>query len=286
MSRVSLTTRPIARSGDKPLATVNVGEIEILTLSDGHLDIPAAVFPGAPAGTPDPVRFGANLWMVRTGERVVLIDTGSGTALKSRFPDTGNLLMVYELEHLNPKYITDIVITHMHADHIGGLVEGDTLLYPKVTVHIAQAEWDHWTDPTLLDRTPDDRKAAVTQIQQIAEIIRGQVQTHDADADLGDGLSLVPAPGHTPGHSAVRVTSLDTTLMILGDALVAGALQFTDPAITYALDSDPAQAAATRQKLLSDLADAGTPCAATHLPYPGVGYVVRDGSGFTFTPLS
>ncbi len=286
MSSISLSTHPVSRAGRPPLATVSVGATTVHILSDGHLDIPAAFFSGAPEDTPDPVRFAANLWWVDTGDRVVLIDAGSGDSMKARFPDTGDLLMQYDLHHLGPSRITDIVITHMHADHIGGLVHEGVPAYPKANIHIARTEWEYWTDPDLVAQTPEDRRPAVMLTQSIAEKIRDQVQTHDGPSDLGDGINLVPAPGHTPGHCAVRVTSEGASMLLLGDAVVSGVLQFANPDITYALDSDPAQAVATRRALLSDLADTGDACAITHLAYPGAGYVARDGDGFRFTPVT
>lgn len=272
----------------------HVGEIAVTTLSDGHLDLPLAYFPQARADTPagDPVdpdaslRVGANVWMVTAGKRRILVDAGSGTALLQRFPQTGRLAPLLADAGIAAGDITDIVLTYMHPDHVGGLVTDGGPAFPGAQIHVANAEWTFWTDPALAGRTPDARKPVVGLVQAIAGIIRPQVTRHEGTADLGEGICLLPAPGHTPGHTALRLSSGGAQFLILGDAIVSGALQFDHPDLHYALDEDPHMAAATRRGLFDMLAADGIPFAATHLEHPGAGRVTRHGDAYRFLPAA
>ena len=263
--------------------STQIGPLTLTTWSDGALDIPAAYFPNASIKA-ESVRFGANLWQATTGDRVVLIDAGSGMFLKERFAETGQVHDGLGAGGIDPQAVTDIIITHMHADHIGGLVKDGVSAYPQAGIHISADEWGFWTDPDLASKMPEDMAPMIALLQMIAGILADQVIPHDGEADLGDGLRLLPAPGHTPGHCVVEITGADETVLILGDAVVSGDLQFPNPDVTYQLDANPAQAVATRKALLARIADEGLRFAVTHLPHPGLGRLTRDGDGFVFTP--
>ncbi len=280
-------SKPIASSGPieggsgDDLWQHTVGDVVVTAISDGRFDLPGAFFSDGQDGT---VAAGANIWRLDAGDRVYMVDAGSGQQLMERFPETGQAPMVYEMKALDPGVVTDVIITHMHADHIGGLMWKDLHMFGSVSIHVAETEWAFWTDPKLPDAVPAEMRPMVEQIQMMAAKFADMVTTHAGPVDLGNGVSMIPAPGHTPGHSAVEVASGSDRFMILADAVIAEK-QFAEPGITYALDGDPAQAAATRRTLLTELADSGTMFAATHLAYPGAGRVQKDGDGFRFIPV-
>ncbi|WP_208996126.1 MBL fold metallo-hydrolase [Pseudovibrio ascidiaceicola] len=279
---------PISFAGE--LATMTLGELELSTFSDGYFNLPNNWFANADAETlaaaGDPVVVGANVWLIRAGERLVLVDTGSGVVFAETDPNVGKLDALLAAQGIKQDEITDIVITHMHADHIGGLLGPDAGGFSNAKIHMAEAEWTFWTDPALAERVPDEMKPLVEVAQAIAAPIKDRVMTYQGETDLGDGLTLVPLPGHTPGHSGLRIAGGGKELWIIGDAIISEVLQFKNPEITYGLDIDPQQAIKTRRDLLTRLAESGTPLAATHLSYPGMGHVTQDGDGFIFKPLS
>ena len=280
---------PVAFAGE--VASLNVGTNTVSMLADGHFSLPSAFFQGADeealAAAGDPIDVGATAWLVRNGDRVILVDTGSGQALSGMFPTVGKLDALLAAEGIEKTAITDIILTHMHADHIGGLLGPDAGGFANAKIHVAEAEWAFWTNPALPANAPDADKPMIELLQSIAAPLADRVMTYVGEADLGGGVTLVPLPGHTAGHSGVRIAADDgEALFIVGDAIISEALQFADPSVSYALDSDPARAIATRTMLLNQLVDSETVFSATHLSYPGTGRVVRAGEGFAFVPLT
>jgi glyoxylase-like metal-dependent hydrolase (beta-lactamase superfamily II) len=155
---ITRTTRPL-----------HVGDIAITPLSDGHLDIPAAYFSNASdeeiqAVSPT-TRFGATCWLIETGPRKVLVDAGSGSWLKERFPETGFITAAGSSLINGANEITDIILTHLHADHIGGLIADGQSLFPNATVHLQNTEWAFWTDENLVEAVPEDKRPIVQLIQ-------------------------------------------------------------------------------------------------------------------------
>lgn len=270
-------------------ATMTLGDLAVTALSDGHLDIPAAYFPDLSpedaARVSPATRFGANTWLIETGERRVLVDAGSGPWLRERFPASGALDWGSDDRAADRAAITDIIVTHLHADHIGGLVANGTCLFPLAEIHIQAAEWAHWTDAALLSSAPEDRRPLIALIQSLAAPLKDRLRLHDGAADLGSGISLAPTPGHTPGHQIVHLSSGSQDLVLAADAVVSDALQFENPDIRYALDSDPEQAATTRKALFERLAVEKIPFAATHLATEEFGMLERRGEGFAFETL-
>lgn len=273
------------------VVTLELGDKAITTLSDGTITIPTGFFmngEGGAASTESEVTtIGANLWLITKGARRILIDTGSGQALSAMFPDVGKLDALMAAEGLNKADITDIILTHMHADHIGGLLGPDAGGFKNAKIHVSEIEWNFWSNPELSNLVPEENVPIVKLVQSIAAPIADRVTTHAANADLGDGLTLVPLHGHTPGHCGVRISSPDAgDFFIVADAIISESLQFADPEVRYALDADPEAAAQTRVALLEELAETGTVFAATHLSFPGTGRVTRQEKGFAFEPLT
>lgn len=268
------------------LSTLKIGSIEVSTLSDGTFDIPQSWFPNASAESlavaGEPIVIGVNQWLVRTGARVILIDTGAGPL----FPGVGGLEALLAANGIEKTEITDIVITHMHGDHIGGLARENSGGFTNAKIHMNAVEWGFWTDPELVNKMPAEMKETIEGAQAIVAPLADRVMTHEGEADLGDGLTLMPMVGHTPGHSGVRIADGGEELLIIGDALLSEALQFSNPEYTYVLDIDPQKAVETRLGLLNQLADNGGLFAATHIAYPGLGQVERDGTVFKFKPLT
>ncbi|MEL7000293.1 MAG: MBL fold metallo-hydrolase [Pseudomonadota bacterium] len=255
-----------ARASAPQSERFELGDVTVHAISDGHFDLPAGAFQNV--GTqqlPETVHIGATVWVISTPTREILVDAGSGDFLKARYPGTGQLAARLAELGVDPKRITDVVITHMHADHIGGLLDGETKLFPSAELHVSEVEWRYWMAEERPSQVPDALKGLAVLIQKIAGALPYEVALHSGVVDLGEGISMLPAPGHTPGHSAVQVASGAQQLLLLGDTLISGDLQFARPQVTYVLDGDPALAAKTRRDLFEMIASDSIAFCATHL---------------------
>lgn len=271
-------------------ADAKAGAIRINALSDGHFDLPPTAFSEQETGSPAAlralsalgasVRVGANVWLLQTPTRLILVDTGSGATLRAKYPHTGRLTEALVATGTDPGTITDIVITHMHADHIGGLMRDSQRAFPGAQLHVAESEWAYWTAPERPSQVPAGLKPLAQLIQGIAGTLTYERTLHAGEVDLGEGVWLVPAPGHTPGHTAVRVERDGRQVLLLGDAFISDAVQFAHPDVTYGLDSDPQGAAATRRRMFEQIAADGIGLAATHLNTQALIGLSRQGSGF------
>lgn len=277
-------------TSDVEIASIQIGNFDVLVLSDGHFNLPGNWFVNGEvkhrqqAG--DPIKVGANVWLIRSKERVILVDTGAGPIFSRTRPTAGKLDDLLAAEKLDKAEVTDIVITHMHADHIGGLMGPDAGGYSNAKIHLAKAEWDFWADPDLTSKVSESMKPLVRLAQSVTSSIANRIIKYENEAEIVAGVHLIFLPGHTPGHSGVLIADEGQELLIVGDAIIAETLQFQSPDISYILDIDPEMAIKTRTKLLANLAQSGRLMAATHLTYPGIGRVTQDGDAFEFHSLA
>lgn len=222
-----------------------------------------------------------NVVVVETGGNTVLIDTGFGAG--GRENGMGRLTARLRAAGITPEQIDLVALTHCHGDHIGGLIEDGAPAFPNARLAVGEAELAFWTS----DETRAGERAGN------AQAVTDLVLRFDADPTLlADGDEVVPgitaraAFGHTPGQLAFEVTGGPRNLLIAGDVFHHPILSFQRPDWQVQFDMDHEGAAATRRALAARAADEGLAVMAYHLPFPGVGYVIRDGEAFRFLPES
>jgi glyoxylase-like metal-dependent hydrolase (beta-lactamase superfamily II) len=275
---------------------LKVGKIDVLVVSDGVLTLPGAMLahnaePAVRAAwlkenflPPDAFDWALNVVVVRSGGRTILIDAGMG--MEFPLPRAGQLIHRLEAAGIDLASVTDVVLTHMHMDHVGGLlVDGvKDQLRPDLRIHLAAAEVKFWESPdftrvSMPEGFPDAlRKTAKKFLKEY----RSKFRTFEDEYAVAPGVVVTRTGGHTPGHSVVRVASGDERLTFAGDLVFT--VGFEHPDWHNGFEHDPDEAARVRISLLRELAATGGLLVATHMPFPSVGHVAVDGDAFRFVP--
>ena len=277
---------------------LRIGEIDVLVISDGVLPLPTetlatnvdpslrASWFGSMFLGPDAFDWPLNVAVLRSGDRTIMIDAGLGKEFPG-FPRAGQLALRLEAAGISLGSITDIVITHMHMDHVGGLVgEGvKEQLRPDVRIHVAEAEVKFWESPdfsktTMPSAVPPVLRSVATRF---ANDYRSQLRTFDAQAEVAPGVIVRRTGGHTPGHCVIDVASGGARLIFAGDAIFP--VGFEHPDWHNGFEHDPEESVRVRVALLRDVAVSGALMVATHLPFPSVCRVAIDGGAFRCVPV-
>jgi glyoxylase-like metal-dependent hydrolase (beta-lactamase superfamily II) len=271
----------------RSLAT-ELGDWQVVVLTDGDLEFGADVFPGTDparidsllAAAAEPaIRTNFNAFLAKGRGRTVLVDAGPRDLFG---PTAGHLAEALAETGTAPAAIDTIFVTHMHPDHIAGLVSaGGAATFPNAELVMAEAERAFWSDPARF--SGDDTLAAWQALTGAVLGAYGErLRTIAMDGEIVPGLTALPLPGHTPGHCGVRLDSGDASFVHMGDIVHAQTLQLADPSIGVVFDVDPAAAQAARRGLLDMLASDGALCSGGHILQPALGRVTRRDGGFAF----
>ncbi|OZB00004.1 MAG: MBL fold metallo-hydrolase [Polaromonas sp. 39-63-203] len=273
-----------------------LGDFEVTALSDGTVNLPVdkLLTNTTPAKTRKalarsfesaPLETSVNGYLINTGSKLVLIDTG---AAKLFGPTLGNLAANLKAAGYQPEQVDEIYITHMHPDHVGGLMDGEKMAFPNATVRADKHDADFWLSQANLDKAPADSKGffqgAMASLNPYVKA--GKFSPFDGATDLVPGVKAMATHGHTPGHSTYVVESKGQKLVLWGDLVHVAAVQFDDPSVTIQFDADTKQAAAARKRAYADAAKGGYLVAASHIAFPGVGHVRASGKVFTWVPVN
>src|SRR6516162_4437569 len=276
---------------------LRVGEIDVLVVSDGVITLPGAMLghnadPAVRAAwledmfqPPDVLDWALNVVVVRSGGRTILIDAGLGMEYPD-LPRAGRLALRLEAAGIEPSSVTDVVLTHLHMDHVGGLL-ADGLkggLRPDLRVHLAAAEAEFWAsaDFSRTSMPPGFPDALWQAAKRFLNEYHSQLRPFEAEYEVAPGVIACRTGGHTPGHSVVRLASGGDRLTFVGDAVFQ--VGFEQPEWHNGFEHDPEEAARVRVRLLRELAATGEPLVATHLSLPSVCHVAVAGDVFRWVP--
>ena len=297
-------TSSVGRSGPKELVpsryALKVGEIDVMVVSDGVLSLPGEMLgyniDPAVRGAwlennflpPDTLEWALNAVVIKSGDRTILIDAGLGADPDLNLPRAGRLIQRLEAAGIDLPTVTDVVLTHLHMDHIGGLLAGGVKdrLRPELRIHLATAEAEFWASPDFsrVSMPPGFPDALRRTAKRFLNEYGSQLRPFETDCEVAPGLLVQRTGGHTPGHSVVRLASRGDRLTFAGDAVFQ--VGFEHPDWFNGFEHDPEEAARVRVRLLRELAANRESLVATHLSFPSVCHVAVDGDAFRWVPGS
>ena len=288
---------PMAKGPEAGWFRMKIGDFEVTALSDGTVDLPVDQL--LTSTTPDkvkkalaavflktPLETSVNGYLVNTGSKLVLIDTGAANLFG---PTLGKLVSSLKASGYTPDQVDEIYITHMHADHVGGVTNGDKAVFPNATIRAAKAEGDFWLTQANMDKAPEAMKGffkgAMASMKPYTSANKYK-PFEGADVELVPGIHAIAAAGHTPGHTIYAIESKGEKLVFCGDLMHVAAVQFPDPSVTIQFDADSKAAAPQRKKLYADAAAKGFLVAFTHVSFPGIGHIRKEGAGYEWLPVN
>jgi len=287
---------PAAKSQAPGFYRMMVGDIEVTVVSDGTVDLPMAeILKDMPRKDIDrllaraflgnPLETSVNTFLVNTGTKLVLVDTGAGAFFG---PTLGRLIPNLKAAGYTPEQVDEIYITHMHGDHIGGLIADGKPNFPNAVVRADQHDADFWLSPATLEKASKDEKDFVQAAQAALKpyVDSGRFKPFEGDTELVPGVRSHASHGHTPGHSTYVVESKGQRLVLWGDLMHVAAVQFPAPAVTIQFDSDSKKAREERAKAFAEAAKQGYWVGAAHLPFPGIGHLRAEGKGYAYFPAN
>ncbi len=263
-----------------------VGNIKLIVLSDGFENISEAElgdtfksmpdeFAQAFGKLPQPYPFCYNVLYLETGGERILIDVGLGAMGKPQF---GYLLERLEQEGIHANQIDKVILSHLHLDHSAGLTADNLPVFLNAQIYLPRLEWEHWIGS---GRAPAERTAILKGIFQ--PYLDRLHYFEDGDT-LAEGITVIALPGHTPGHCGFMIESAGERLLHIVDALHFQT-QVAFPDVSPFFDIQPDISPKTRRMVLEQLADEGLLALTYHLPFPGIGHVVRDTVSFAWKPV-
>ncbi|MEN3274990.1 MAG: hypothetical protein V7631_780 [Massilia sp.] len=291
----ALAAAPMAKTPAPGYYRVMVGDFEITPLSDGTVDLPvdklltqktektqAAL---AKAHLKTPLETSDNAFLVNTGSKLILIDTGAGVLFG---PTLGKLLASMKAAGYAPEQVDEVYLTHFHSDHLGGLTAQSKIVFPNAIVRAAKAEADYWLSQANMDKAPAEGKDTFKNAMAALDpyIKAGKFKTFEGDVQMSPGIRAVGGHGHTPGHTTFVVESRGQKMVLIGDLIHVAAVQFENPAVTIGFDGDQKAAAAARKKLFDAAAKDGSLIGGAHLQFPGLGHLRTEGKGYRFIPVN
>jgi len=295
VSGAALAAAPQVKTQAPGWYRMMLGDFEVTALSDGTVALPVDTLLNEPAAKTSrtlarvyqkvPLDTSVNCYLINTGDKLVLVDTGTAGLFG---PTLGNMLANLKASGYTPEQVDEIYITHMHPDHVGGLMAEGKPAFPNAIVRADQHDADFWLSKAKMDAAPKESqdffKGAMASVNPY--IAAGKFKPFEGNTELVPGIRALAAHGHTPGHTTYLIESKGQKLMLWGDLMHVAAVQFPEPSVTIKFDTDNKAAQAQRKLAYADAAKGGYWVAAAHLSFPGIGHLRNEGKGYAFVPVN
>jgi glyoxylase-like metal-dependent hydrolase (beta-lactamase superfamily II) len=292
---LALLLIPSVSSAQQGYYRMPIGNAEVIALSDGTitLDMNALLFNAKPEEISNlfqqnflsatKVETSITAYLIRTNNKLILIDAGSGAFMG---PTLGKLTQSLINAGFQPEQIDAVLLSHLHPDHVGGLVANDKMVFPNAMIYVSKSDAAFWLSEENTKKANDKYFFEAAQKSMAPYLKAGKVKTFDYGTSLFPGLTTIATPGHSAGHTSYVFDSNGEKIVFWGDLIHAGAVQFEDPAVTIHFDSDATKAAEERKQAFKEAAKVKYWVAAPHLSFPGIGHVRANGSSYTWVPLN
>jgi glyoxylase-like metal-dependent hydrolase (beta-lactamase superfamily II) len=269
-----------------------IGEIVVTAVSDGYLDASYEFLRNIEpaeaerllrdAHRPAPPRISVNAFVIHSGGRVALVDTGSADSMG---PTLGHMPKHLAAAGIEPASIDTILLTHMHPDHSNGLTGPDgAARFPHVELVVSERDVDHWHDDAAMASATERQKLRFFRWAR-EQIKPYQGRRRDARGEVFPGVTALPLPGHTPGHTGYLVASNGEQLLIWGDIVHVPDVQTRRPDVFMEPDTDPQAAVAARRRVFDMVATDRLLAAGMHMHFPGfLNLNRRPGGGYELVP--
>jgi len=273
-----------------------LGRFEVTVLNDGTHPFPVEtvmidVTPGEVADSLKldelrlPIQGSINAFLINTGAKLVLVDSGAGELYGAC---CGKLLANLRAAGYAPEQVDEVLLTHLHKDHVGGVNHAGKAVFPNAVVRAARVDADYWLDPDGAAKAPallssffDSARASLSPYRAA-----GRFKPFDGAAELESGIRAVPEPGHTPGHTGYLVESDGQRLLLWGDTVHVAPVQLRHLRASVKYDNSDTQAWHTRETLFQRAAGEHLWIGAAHLAFPGLGHLRRDGAAYDWIPIN
>ncbi len=281
---------PFAKAQAPGYVRRRLGAFEVTAVLDGDLQLDLQLFSGdaaemaklsAQSYQPSPPRVHCNAFAVNTGEKLFLVDTGSGALMGSSLGRVAENLV---LAGFNLDQIDAILLTHLHPDHFGGMTMEGRPVFKNAEIYLSEADAKFWLSAEIADKAPAEMKPFFEMAVNAIKPYAHRLKPLPAKGEIAPGVTALALPGHTVGHTGYLFSSEKEQMLVWGDIVHNAALQFARPEWTLAFDTDQPQAAAARKRAFDLAAADKLLVAGMHLPYPGLGFVERSGTQYRYHP--
>ncbi|KGE00263.1 MULTISPECIES: MBL fold metallo-hydrolase [Rhizobium/Agrobacterium group] len=275
---------------------LKIGSVEVTALSDGTVALPLAkLYTNTSehdaqnvlkdAFLPEMVPTSVNAFLVNTRERLVLIDAGTGAYLG---PSLGKLESNIEASGYKMDDIDDVVLTHIHTDHSGGLIRNGKRTFPNATLRVNEREAKFWLSAANAKAATGIVKQHFGEADQCVTpyVEAGKFETFADNAAPVPGLGSILYAGHTPGHSAITLEGGGQKIVFWGDITHGDILQFDEPGVAIEFDIDQKAAVAAREVAFRQAVDGKYLVAGAHIAFPGIGHVRKDSTNYDWLPIN